>query len=111
VSEILGLLTLAAFGWFWVDAMGAREAAQAAGKRACEREGVQFLDDTVAIAMLKPARDGRGRLLLRRTYRFEFSDTGDNRLEGSIVLLGRRVESLEMEPHRLPDDDTRHTIS
>lgn len=37
--------------------MGAREAAQAAGRRACEREGVQFLDDTVAIAGLKPARD------------------------------------------------------
>jgi hypothetical protein len=37
---------------------------------------------------------------IRRTYRFEFSDTGDNRLEGTLVLLGARVESVEMEPFR-----------
>lgn len=102
--ELLSLFVLGALGWFWLDAMRAREAAQAAGKRACAREEVQFLDDTVASEKLGLARDGRGRLLLRRTYRFEFSDTGDNRLEGSIVLLGDRVESLTMEPHRLPEE-------
>ncbi len=101
MSELLGLFGLAAAGWFWLDAMRAREAAQAAGKRACEREGLQFLDDTVAIEKLALARDARGRLLVRRIYRFEFSDTGDNRLEGTIVLLGGRVQSLTMEPHRL----------
>jgi hypothetical protein len=104
MTELFGLLGLAAVGWFWLDAMRAREAAHVAGKRACEREGVQFLDDTVTIERLRLARDGRGRLLVRRIYRFEFSDTGDNRLEGAIVLLGGRVESLTMEPHRLPGE-------
>ncbi|MGE5027974.1 MAG: DUF3301 domain-containing protein [Betaproteobacteria bacterium] len=103
MTELLGLLLLAALGWFWLDSMAARETAGRAGKRACEREGVQFLDDTVVIVRLRPARDHRGRLHLHRTYRFEFSDTGDNRLEGNIVMLGRRIESLTMEPHRLTE--------
>ena len=35
---------------------------------------------------------------LRRTYGFEFSDTGNNRRSGSIVMLGGEVESLYTEP-------------
>jgi hypothetical protein len=37
-------------------------------------------------------------VVLRRIYRFEFSDSGDNRRGGSIVMLSGRVESLTMEP-------------
>ena len=50
-----------------------------------------LLDDTVAIARLKPERDEDGHLKLKRVYDFEYSDTGDNRRKGSVVLLGRRV--------------------
>jgi len=34
-------------------------------------------------------------------YRFEFSDNGDNRRAGSIVMMGGEVESLTMEPYLL----------
>lgn len=83
--------------WFWVDSMAAREVAEVAGKRACREEGVQFLDDTVAFAGLGFARDDWGHLKLRRTYRFEFSDTGDNRLKGLVLMLGRKVVTLDLE--------------
>ncbi len=86
-----------ALGWLWVDSMAAREVAEAKGKRACREEGVQFLDDTVAFSGLGFGRDGVGHLKLRRTYRFEFSDTGDNRLKGMVVMLGREVETLDLE--------------
>jgi hypothetical protein len=36
---------------------------------------------------------------LRRIYHFEFSDTGNNRLDGSVTLVGRTVQALYLEPH------------
>lgn len=87
--------------YFWIDSLRAREHAVAAGRSACERYGLQLLDDTVAFTRLRLARDDDGRLCLRRTYTFEFSDTGDNRRHGAIVMLGARVEDLQLEPYRL----------
>ena len=96
LTEILLLVFVAALAWLWWDSMQAREAAVAAARAACVAEGLQFLDDTVGIASLKPARNAHGRLQLQRAYDFEFSDTGDNRVKGSIVMLGRRVISLDL---------------
>ena len=97
----IALVTLALLGWLWYDSMRAREHAVAAGASACVREGLQLLDETVECVSLRPARNAAGRLVLRRMYRFEFSDTGDNRRSGSVVMLGGEVESLIMEPFRL----------
>ena len=85
----------------WVDSLRAREHAVAAGRAACARYGVQLLDETVAFARLRLARDAEGRLRLRRTYLFEFTETGDNRRQGAIVMLGARLEDLRLEPYRL----------
>jgi len=97
--EVCSLLLLAALVWLWFDSMRARERALALGKRACDRDGLMFLDETVECVSLKFARDGDGRLALRRTYSFEFSDTGNNRRNGSVVMLGGEVESLYTEPY------------
>jgi hypothetical protein len=86
---------------FWIDSLQARERALAAGRRACERYGVQLLDETVAFARLRLARDEAGRIRLKRTYSFEFSDTGDNRRQGAIVMLGSELGDLQLEPYRL----------
>lgn len=99
MSELVTIGLLAALGWFWYDSMRAREAAIAIGKEVCRRDGVQFLDETVALANLGFARDTMGHLKFRRTYRFEFSDTGNNRLKGSVVMTGTRVELLNLDPH------------
>ncbi|MFA7317382.1 MAG: DUF3301 domain-containing protein [Sulfuricella sp.] len=95
--ELFLIIFFLVLGWFWIDSMAAREQAELTGKRACRKEGVQFLDDTVAFSGLGFGRDGWGHLKLRRTYRFEFSDTGDNRLKGMVVMLGREVETLDLE--------------
>src|SRR5512135_3468116 len=86
---------------FWVDTLRARERALAAGRRACARYGVQLLDETVQFSRLRLARDEDGRLRLRRTYTFEFSETGDNRRHGAIVMLGGELQDLQLEPYRL----------
>lgn len=98
----LAVLALAlAAAWLWIDSLRAREHAVAAGRAACKRYGVQLLDETVAFARLRLARDDEGQLRLRRTYTFEFSDTGDNRRHGAIVMLGARLEDLQLEPYPL----------
>jgi hypothetical protein len=84
---------------FWVDTLRVRERALAAGRRACERYGVQLLDETVQFSRLHLARDEEGRLRLRRTYTFEFSETGDNRRHGAIVMLGGELQDLRLEPY------------
>ena len=96
LTEILLLAVVAALAWLWWDSMQAREAAVAAARAACVAEGLLFLDDTVSIASLKPARNAHGRLQLQRVYDFEFSDTGDNRVDGSVVTLGRRIIRINL---------------
>lgn len=99
--ELFALVLVLAGAWLWIDSLRAREHAVAAGRAACQRYGVQLLDETVAFARLRLARDGEGRLRLRRTYTFEFSDTGNNRRHGAIVMLGARLEDLQLEPYPL----------
>ena len=95
------LLLLAALAWFWLDSLRALEVARNIGKRVCSDANVQFLDDTVANISLALARDKSGRRVLRRGYRFEFSETGNTRLEGQVILLGDKTESVTMEPYQI----------
>ena len=108
VLEVLGILALAAIAWFWFDSLKAREAAVRAAREVCAAEGLMFLDDTVAIASLKPVRDDGGHVTLQRAYDFEFSDTGNNRLKGSVVMRGHRVMLLNVGPGVAPTSRTLH---
>jgi hypothetical protein len=101
MEALLVMFAFAALAWLWYDSLRAREQAVASGKLACERERLLFLDDTVQCVSFKPARTEAGRLVLRRVYRFEFSDTGNNRRGGTVVMLGAGVESVQMEPFYL----------
>jgi hypothetical protein len=96
VAEILSLLLFATTVWLWLDSLKAREVAVRAARAACVAEGLLLLDDTVAIANLKLKRDDDGHVKLQRAYDFEYSDTGNNRLKGSVVLLGHRVTLLNV---------------
>lgn len=89
--ELISLAILSSLAWLWFDSTHVREIAVARARAECDIDGLLFLDDTVAIKNLMPARDEDGRLVLRRTYAFEYSDTGNNRRPGSIVMLGKEV--------------------
>ena len=86
---------------FWVDSLRARERAVEAGRLACKRYDLQFLDDTVSFMRLRLARDEEGQLKIARTYTFEFSDTGNNRRDGAIVMLGAELQDVQLEPYPL----------
>ncbi len=99
MTEIFPVVLLVGVAWLWLIGLRARETAVEAARRACIAEDVQLLDDTVALASFRPQRASSGTLVLRRIYRFEFSDTGNNRLGGSVTLLGAEVQALYLEPH------------
>lgn len=96
---VLALILLALL--LWVDSLRARERAVNAGRAACERYSLQFLDETVSFTRLRLARDPDGQLKIARTYTFEFSDTGNNRRHGAIVMLGGELQDLQLEPYRV----------
>lgn len=97
--ELAAVVLLLLAGWLWFDSLRAREAAIRAARHACDADGVLLLDDTVALAAFGLHRRDNGRLALKRVYRFEFSDTGNNRLEGSVTMLGARMQTLYLTPH------------
>lgn len=97
--ELAALLLICLVAWFWFDSLKAREAGIAAARTACEREGVQLLDDTVASRSLRLGRDENGRMAVQRAYDFEYSDSGFDRYRGSVVLLGREVVMLDLVAH------------
>ena len=102
MAEIIILVLLATACVLLADSMRAREQAHAGGRRACENNSLQFLDDTVELVSLRLARDEAGRLRLRRVYAFEFSDPllagGDNRRSGHVTLFRSGIESLTLDP-------------
>jgi hypothetical protein len=104
LPEIAALALAALAGWLVWDALRARERANDAMRAACRARGLFFLDDTVSLASLRPVRDEDGRMRLRRIYRFQFSDTGHNRREGSITLVANVVTDLRLEAG--PDEGT-----
>jgi len=100
--EVAALLFIGIGLFLWIDSLRARERAVQAGRSACKRYDLQFLDDTVSFARLRLARDEEGQLRIARTYTFEFSDTGNNRRRGAVMMLGAQVMDLRLEPYPMP---------
>jgi hypothetical protein len=97
--EATAIVLLVAGSFFWLDSLRARERALSAGRSACDRYSLQFLDETVVFARLRLARNEDGELRIARTYTFEFSDTGNNRRRGAIVMLGGQLLDVQLEPY------------
>jgi hypothetical protein len=97
--EGVALVLIVAGILLWLDSLRAREHAIEAGRAACKRYELQFLDDTVSFTRLRLRRGEDGQVKLARTYTFEFSDTGNNRRQGAIVMLGGELLDLHLEPY------------
>jgi hypothetical protein len=78
----------------WQTSLDAREAANRIAKDTCSRAVVQFLDDTVAFAGFRLARDSRGKRRLLRTYTFDYTHDGFERAQGFVVLSGAQLEAV-----------------
>lgn len=101
--NLILLLVLIAIVCYWLNSISVLEISRNAAKNVCAKVEVQLLDDTVACVGIKLVRDKAGRRVLRRTYRFEFSETGNTRIEGQVVMVGNSVESVTMDPYQLQE--------
>lgn len=79
----------------WARGLGFRERALALARQACQRAGVQLLDESVSLAGLRPVWH-RGVPAIRRTYQFEFSRGGDRRA-GFLRFIGGRPEAVWLD--------------
>jgi len=104
IGVMLFLITLTFLVWFWADSLRVREQALRACARACKQIDAQLLDQTVALRRIRIARDRNGRAVWLRTYRFEYTLDGAQRLRGSAVLRGRTVETVVIQS---PDGATQ----
>lgn len=96
-SEFWLLPLLLLVVWYWLDSMRAREQVLQLARQACKEQNVQLLDQTVAQIRLRTGRDSYGRVVLRRRYRFEFSQDGEDRSNGEIELLGRKISLIHLD--------------
>ncbi len=104
VLEIAIPILVAGLAWLWFDGAKARETGIQLVRKACETESLQLLDETIALASLKPVRTEDGWLAWRRVYEFEYSDTGNNRRRGSVHLIGQGVTLLNLGPRLVSSD-------
>jgi hypothetical protein len=100
-TELLAVLAVIAALGYWLNGMRTKEIARLGGRRACREANVYFLDDTVAQTRLRLRRDGRGRFAIYREYRFEFTSDGTARYRGEMVVCGKQIRRITMEPYRV----------
>jgi Protein of unknown function (DUF3301) len=93
-SGLVLLLLLGLLVWFWQNTLRARERALHAARELCQHQQLQLLDATVTLQSLRLRRGEDGRLELRRTFQFNYSDTGENRRIGFILMTGNRIDQV-----------------
>ncbi|MCK9636323.1 MAG: DUF3301 domain-containing protein [Methylobacter tundripaludum] len=98
------LIALLLVGYlYWFNGQLVKELALKAVRAHCLNLDVQMLDEYVALNGVRLKRDQAGKMRLQRTFVFEFSSTGNERYNGICTMLGRRVESIQMEPYRFEE--------
>lgn len=99
MAEWLLLVIVLALAWFWFDSVAKREAAIRIGQQLAQRCQLQFLDETVACARIGFARDSNGRMQLLRTYSFDVSSHGVERMACHLQLRGAQLVSWHIPPY------------
>ena len=92
-ETLIPLLVLALVGALWLDTSRAREQATGLASRRCSEYGFQFLDGTAALTAVGLRWTRRG-VRVRRSYRFDYTETGMGRHTGQLVLVGQVLEAF-----------------
>ncbi len=92
MPTLLVLMLVGAAGFFFFTASrAAAERAAEIDRDACAAAGVQWLDQSVHATGIRLRRREDGWLGLERSFRFEYSEDGQDRHVGQIVLLGGKL--------------------
>lgn len=86
---------------YWWDTSAAKDRARSVAKQQCQQQDLQLLDDTVVLKKTRLNRDHKGHISPLRQFTFEFSSDGEQRTQGELHLLGKKVTHLHLEVHRI----------
>lgn len=100
--EMALILILLALGWFWIDSLDKRERAILLGSELASRFNLQLLDETVSCSRIWLGRNRRGHVQFLRTYEFDVSASGDDRLHCHLMLLGNQLGTWHIPPYLQP---------
>ena len=101
ISDLIVLcLLILSCSYFW-SAQRIKEFAYLATRAHCKQVDVQLLDQGIYLRGLWIKRDEEGRVRVWRSFNFEFTSNGVDRYKGLIVLLGKKVQNIELEVHRV----------
>ena len=102
MTELILLAILVFIAWFWLDSMTKRERATLLGAELASRFHLQLLDETVACTKLSVARNRKGHAQFLRTYEFDVSANGADRLRCHLMLLGNQLGTWHIPPYMQP---------
>ncbi|WP_298219406.1 DUF3301 domain-containing protein [Halothiobacillus sp.] len=98
-GDVLILMIIVGMSVFWWQQDTFHRRALALAKSACDRAGVQLLDDSVGMRRLR-LRRSNGHFIIERHFGFEFSPSGAARYPGLIVFYGSGVHSVDLDLSR-----------
>jgi len=101
LRSIFLTLIIIGLGWYWLRARELKESCLKAAAKYCEDLELKLLDDSVVLSLWKPVRTNQGTLLIKRRYQFDFTSTGEDRYQGEILIIGRKIEHIKLQPHRI----------
>ena len=96
MAEIFLLILLGFVALLWHSASKSKEQALAIAKRECAKQNLQLLDQTVVLDEARVRRDDTGWPTLWRRYRFDYTENGDARNEGLLLLNGTRLVRIDL---------------
>jgi hypothetical protein len=103
-GTLIVMLIVAAAVLGWSATRAAADAARRHGHIACERAGVQLLDQTVALTRISLRRDRNGRLRLLSQYSFDYSPDRVSRMRGGMALLGSELQWITDPKPQAPQE-------
>ena len=86
---------------YWLRARELKDRILKYATRHCDELSLKLLDESIVLKELKPFKSPQGGLFIKRRYVFDFTSTGEDRYQGEILLIGRHIEHIKLETHRV----------
>lgn len=96
MKTLILLLAIVSVAVIWYESLRIRERVMAHCGEICERAGLQFLDQTVALVSLSLRRTPQGAPTLFRIYQFEVSERGTDRQRGYVAVAGGKIHHVRL---------------
>ncbi|MBS3805143.1 MAG: DUF3301 domain-containing protein [Oleiphilaceae bacterium] len=100
LGNLFWIFLLSFLAWYWWKAKAIKDFVADAARNHCKKMDVMLLDDVVYLRGLWFKRDRQGNLRVWRRFLFDFTATGEERYVGRIIMLGKTIQQIELEPHR-----------